>query len=105
MMWQSRKALDLLRSPLLVVHSTTSDRSGKEGDFKLYGRAIDEQDPGLRARYSDALAARIDWRPSEPFHLFRVDIESAGYVVFSAEAYGLRWSVDGAVSRFSLPSD
>jgi hypothetical protein len=40
MMWQSRKALDLLRDPRCVVHSTVTDRAGTEGDVKVYGRAV-----------------------------------------------------------------
>src|SRR6266480_278345 len=39
MMPRSTKALDLLRDPRCTVHSTTCDRAGTEGDFKLYGRA------------------------------------------------------------------
>ena len=38
MMWQSRKALDLLRDPRCSLHSTVSDRQGSEGEFKLYGQ-------------------------------------------------------------------
>src|SRR5919198_4629825 len=69
MMWQSRKALDLLRDPRVVVHSVVSDRDGTEGDFKLYGQAVDVQDPARREAYADATEARIDWRPEEPYHL------------------------------------
>ena len=36
MMPNSRKALDLLRDPRVVVHSVTCDREGTDGDFKLY---------------------------------------------------------------------
>src|SRR5437773_12510803 len=55
MMWRSPKALDLLRDPRLVVHSVVSERSGKEGDFKLYGRVVDIQDPDWRAAYRAAI--------------------------------------------------
>src|SRR5207249_1231823 len=48
MMWRSRKAIDLLRDPRIVVHSVTSDREGTEGDVKLYGRAIDVSAPDVR---------------------------------------------------------
>src|SRR5437764_11139431 len=53
MMWQSRKARDLLRDPRLVVHSVVCDREGTEGDFKLYGRAVDVPEPERRERYAD----------------------------------------------------
>ena len=36
MMWQSRKALDLLRDPRCVLHTCTTDRMGTEGDAKIY---------------------------------------------------------------------
>ncbi len=45
-----------------------------------------------RQAYSDATAARIDWRPEEPYHLFAVDIESAGYISFGSDRRLLRWS-------------
>ena len=38
-MWQSKKALDLLRDPRCVIHSATADKSGQQGDVKLHGRA------------------------------------------------------------------
>ncbi|HEY4948336.1 MAG TPA: pyridoxamine 5'-phosphate oxidase family protein, partial [Acidimicrobiales bacterium] len=70
MMWQSRKALDLLGDPRCVVHSTVTDRAGTEGDVKVYGRAVPVDDAGARERYCRALEARIGWRPEEDFHLF-----------------------------------
>src|SRR5438067_10965706 len=83
MMWRSPKALDLLRDPRCVVHSVVSDREGTEGDFKLYGRAVDVRDAEQRARYRATVKARIDWEPSEPhFHCFAIDVESAGFVTF-----------------------
>ena len=81
MMWRSVKALDLLRDPRCVVHSTVSDRQGKEGEFKVYGRAIEVNDPDERRRFGDAVYAAIGFRPEEPeFHCFAIAMES---VVFS----------------------
>ena len=98
MMWRSPKALDLFRDPRCVVHSTVSSRHGTEGDFKLYGRALDVQDADRRGRYRATIKARIDWEPSEPhFHLFAIDVESAGFVIFGKEGYGLAW--DGGELR------
>ena len=82
MIWQSRKALDLLRDPRCLVHSTVSDRSGEEGEFKLRGRALDVQDAEMRERYCAGLFEKIGWRPQEPYHLFSVDIESAAFVAY-----------------------
>ena len=39
MMWQSRKALDLLRDPRCTVHTTASDRHASEGEFSCTGLA------------------------------------------------------------------
>jgi hypothetical protein len=106
MMWQSPKALDLLRDPRLVVHSVVSERTGKEGDFKLYGRVVDVQDPDRRAAYRAAIKARIDWEPPEPnYHLFAIDIDSAGFVTFDEPRYGLAWDADGGLRRWAIAGD
>ena len=82
MMWQSVKALDLLRDPRCTVHSTVSDRLGTEGEFKVYGRAVDVTDRAERARFAEALFEKIGWRPEEPdYHLFSIDIESAAWAI------------------------
>ena len=82
MMWRSRKALDLLRDPRCSLHSTVSDRSGGEGEFKLYGRAVNVQELEERKRYSAALYDKIGFMPEEPeYHLFSIDIESASFAV------------------------
>ena len=81
MMWRSVKALDLLRDPRCVVHSTVSDRHGSEGEFKVYGRAVEVTDLEERRRFADAVYEAIGFRPEEPeFHCFSIAIES---VVFS----------------------
>ncbi|HXZ85878.1 MAG TPA: pyridoxamine 5'-phosphate oxidase family protein [Myxococcota bacterium] len=83
MMWRSPKALDLLRDPRCVLHSTVSKTDGSEGDFKLYGRAVDVRDLGVRKRYCEALFAKTGWQPTErEFHLFVVDVEAAGFMQF-----------------------
>lgn len=73
-MWRSRKALDLLRDPRVVVHSAPSDRMNPGGDIKLYARVVEEQDPAVRRALRDAIRARIDWAPEEPeYHCFSVE--------------------------------
>ena len=97
MMWQSRKALDLLRDPRCVVHSTVTDRAGTEGDVKVYGRAVPVDDAGTRERYCRALEARIGWRPEGDFHLFAVDITEVGYFVVAGEGHVTRtWAPPAA---------
>lgn len=86
MMWRSRKALDLLRDPRCTVHSTVSDRAGTEGEFKVYGHAVDVQDVEARRRYGDALYEKIQVRLEESeYHLFAVDIQSAAFVIIRNE--------------------
>lgn len=81
MIWQALKALDLLRDSRCTVHSSISRRDGTEGEFKLYGRAVDIQNLEMRRRYSDALYEKIGWKPQEPdYHLFSIDIGSAGFI-------------------------
>jgi hypothetical protein len=101
MMWHSPKALDLLRDPRCVLHSCTSDRMGTEGDFKLYGRGVDQPDSGVREAYREAIKARIEWEPSEPFHLFAVDVSSAAYLLFGGDGYAMVWNPEEGVRRWS----
>lgn len=80
MMWLSRKAQDLRRDPRCVVHSAVADREGGEGEFKVYGRAIEVTDAAERRRFADAVYATIGYRPQEPeFHCFAIAIESVAF--------------------------
>jgi len=46
------------------------------------------------------LDASAHWEPSEPFHLFVVDIQSAGFVIFTNdEPYGMAWDPDRGTRR------
>ena len=104
MMWQSRKARDLLHDPRCVVHTCTTDRMGTEGDAKIYGRAIDVQDPALRDAYRAAVKARIDWAPDEPnFHAFSIDVESAGYITFAEPKTVLAWDPQHGARTLPFP--
>lgn len=104
MMWQSKKALDLFRDPRCTVHSIVTNRHGTEGDFKLFGRAIDIQDPALRQAACDAVYARIGWAPDgDEWHLFSVDIESAAYIVSGDERQVLIWNPEDGFREGALP--
>ena len=91
MMWQSRKAQDLLRDPRCTVHNTVSDRHGTDGEFKIYGKAVDIQDAEMRKRFESALSEKIDWNPEESgeseYHLFSIDIESASFAFIENEQW------------------
>lgn len=104
MMWRSKKALDLLRDPRIVVHSVTTNKEGTDGDVKLYGEIVDEQDPDVRAAFRDAIRARIDWAPDVPsFHRFSVDVRQAGFIRFGAEAQALAWNANEGLRRLVPP--
>ena len=105
MMWRSTKALDLLRDPRCLVHTTVLDRMDPMGEFKLRCRASDVQDPKKRDRYGDVIYARIDWRPEGQFHLFAFDIESAAHLYYRNERkHFAMWTPDGGlVSRVEAP--
>jgi hypothetical protein len=78
MMWRSQKALDLLRDPRCSVHNAVSDRMASEGEFKVYGRAMDITNPDERQDYLKALFQKIGDQPvGHEFHCFAIDIESA----------------------------
>jgi len=79
MMWQSLKALDLLRDLRCTVHNCITDRMAPHGEFKLHGVAADIQDLDRRKRYCEELKKKINWAPEEPkFHIFEItDIKSA----------------------------
>ena len=104
MMWRSRKALDLLRDPRIVVHSVTTNKDGTDGDVKVYGRVVDEQDPGVRAAFRDAIRTRMDWAPDEPeYHCFSVDVSGAGFVRFGDRAQALAWDEERGLRRLPPP--
>jgi hypothetical protein len=92
---------DLLRDPRCVVHSVVSDREGTEGDFKLYAEAREVKEPAKRQRYRETIKARIDWEPEEPnYHLVALDVDSAGFVVFGENRYGLAWDRQRGLRRW-----
>jgi hypothetical protein len=84
MMWQSMKALDLLRDSRILVHSIVTSRDGSSGEMKIRGRALPEADPLRRARFCEAVVV-LGWQPEEPyFHLFRLDIADVTHVRYAA---------------------
>jgi hypothetical protein len=90
MHWRSRKALDLLRDPRLTVHSTQCDPQAANGDFKLYGRAIQLPDDGT------------DPTRPRPSQLFAVDVERAAFISFR-EHLALVWDAGRGVRQVGHP--
>ncbi|GAA4206565.1 pyridoxamine 5'-phosphate oxidase family protein [Actinocatenispora rupis] len=91
MMWESRKALDLMRDPRLTVHSVPPNKENPDGDLKLYGTAVPVTDPDARRAFVDAIEARIQWHPPGDYHLYAFDVQRASHVRFS-DAEGMRVS-------------
>lgn len=105
MMWQSPKARDLLRDPRLAVHSVPGDKTSPGGDLKLYGEAIDEPAPGVREGFCRAIRARIDWQPTEPYHLFSLDVTEGAFVRFTGEWEEVwRWDPAAGLRRERKPN-
>ena len=87
LMWQSTKALDLLRDPRILVHSVITSRDGTEGEFKIRGTARAEDDGGVQRRYADAAASELGWEPIPGrFHLFAVDIDHITFISYDPVA-------------------
>jgi Pyridoxamine 5'-phosphate oxidase len=105
MMADSKKAMDLRRDARITVMTPQCDREAKRGDFKLYGRAVEVLDPARREHFADAQEAAIGWRPTEPYPLFRVDLEEAAYISFGEQRRLLRWSPSSGSERLRHPDD
>lgn len=107
MIWRSAKALDLLRDDRVTVHSLVPDKaheSENQGDIKLYGRAVEVSDPEQKRRYEDAIEARIDWRPPEPYHCFAFDLVRAGMVRFADDGRHVwTWRAGSALRKRVVP--
>ena len=103
MMPDSRKALDLRRDDRITVVNGQVDRTPTRGDFKIYGRAVEVFDQSRRDRLADAQEAAIDWRPTDPFHVFTIDIVRAGYISFGDNAKVLRWSAETGMQALPHP--
>lgn len=88
-MWQSKKCLDLLRDPRCVLHSASCEKSGQEGDVKVWARAL-PIDPEREERYWQHIFALMNWRPEGPAHAFALDVQSASYVRFDGDGT-MRW--------------
>jgi hypothetical protein len=93
-MWQARKARDLQRDPRFALHSGSDDPADWAGDAKLAGVAEEIVDPD-RVRETDG-----DDAPSEPSHLFRLDLREVSTVELDDERKALVievWTPEGGV--------
>jgi hypothetical protein len=75
-------------------------RRGRGGLQALWPRApVEEGD--RRERYRATIKARIDWEPTEPnYHLFAVDVDSAGFVTFrEGNRFWMAWDGERGLRR------
>jgi hypothetical protein len=105
MMRDSFKSKDLERDSRITVMTPQCDREAKLGDFKVYGRAVPVADAKRRAGYSDVVFEAIDWRPTEPYPLLRVEIERAAYISFGEAHRLLRWDAARGLEQLRHPDD
>lgn len=97
----SRKSDDLRRDPRLCLHSATEDKNLKDGDAKLWGRAVLVTDDESRRRYASAFRDETGMDPEElpgGFDLFTVDITAGSAVELGADGQHLRitaWEAGG----------
>ncbi len=98
MLLDSRKAIDLLRDPRVLVHSIVTSREGSLGEFKVRGRAVAQPPGPVHERYAEQVRSRIGWDPVPGrFHLFRVDIEDVTlirYEEISGDQFVTRWPTE-----------
>jgi hypothetical protein len=47
----------------------------------------------------------IDWRPTDPFHVFSVDILSAGYISFAENHRLMLWTLQDGLEHLRHPED
>ena len=103
MMWRSKKALDLIRDPRLSLATPQTHHDAPFGDLKLYGRAAEVLDRARKTALEDAQEAVINWRPTEPYHAFTVDLERAGFISFGKDRRMMRWSAAGGLELLPHP--
>jgi hypothetical protein len=96
---RSGKVSDLKRDPRCALHSAIFDGDGSDGEFKLFGKAIEVTDPMLRAADPSAWWTKY---PTDKASVFAIDIASAAFVNWdwAAGTYEtLSWSTGGATKR------
>jgi hypothetical protein len=99
LMGWSAKARDLRRDERFALHSSVSDPGGSEGEFKLYGRAIEVADEDVRAGPE---AAWWPTRPREDAYVVSLDIARAvvqDWDVGRGEMLSWQWSAERGEAR------
>jgi hypothetical protein len=95
--WPTQKARDLVRDPRCTVHSARIDAESTDGEVKLYGRAIETDDPAIVHGPYEAW-----WHKRQPggYKVFWLDVRSAAFLWWNPERLRvLTMSADGGVSE------
>lgn len=104
-MMASPKVADLRRDPRLLVRSVITKPEG-EVEVLLRGSAREAGDPEVQARYAEAVAATLHWRPVvSKFALFAVDIDDVSYIGFdpdTGDQHVARWPAGVEYTRQHL---
>lgn len=88
MMWRSRKASDLRRDPRVLVHSVITGREGTEGEAKVRGIAIFEDDSARGTEVCRAIGEALPWEPDpDRVELFRVDVRSVVLIRYAEQGH------------------
>ena len=100
MMWQSRKVVDLLRDPRLVLRNAVCTNRGDEVELIIRGHAVARDDATSREAY--LAHSEAAWG-SSPFHLFAVAIDSAALIRYGGgQQYVKVWPQGKEFSRPTL---
>ena len=80
--------LGMMRDPRCSIHDAVPHRRTREGEFKVYGHALEITDLGERERLAEAMSHKIGMRPEGPeFHHFAIDIQSAAPYTLAGEEF------------------
>jgi hypothetical protein len=65
-------------------------------------RARVREDEATVRAYRAVVKARINWEPEGDFHLFAIDVTSAGFVIFGDDhPFGMAWDPQRGTRRWS----
>jgi Pyridoxamine 5'-phosphate oxidase len=101
----SLKARDLLRDPRLVLNTPVTDASDPNTvEVKLRGRAVEVNEPPLRAATAAAIEHASGWRPPPDWHVFALELGDAAVMAWQSGVLTMdRWTRRDGVQHVSRP--
>jgi hypothetical protein len=76
----TQKGADMYRDAHILVHNTVTRRYGDEGEVKVRGLAVALDGTEERRLFEELIEATFGWRPTEPYDVFGVDVQSVAFV-------------------------